>query len=119
MDPSPAMLEVARKGPGAGRVRWIHTPYGPVEAWLEVVAVEGDRVRFQGHNVFIDSGEHVVAPSTLRFRSAAEISRSLERAGFVVEHMYGDWRRGPLKPESLSIVTIARRSGPFPEGQRR
>lgn len=29
------------------------TPHGPVETWLEVVLVERDRVRLQGHNVFL------------------------------------------------------------------
>lgn len=66
----------------------LETPYGPVETWIEVVAVEPDRVRIEGHNVFVTSGELVVAPSTLRFRSAEEIARSLERTGFVVERMY-------------------------------
>lgn len=59
----------------------------------------------------------IVAPSTLRFRNPEEIARSLERTGFAVEHMYGDWRRGPLTPESLSIVTIARREGRAADGQ--
>lgn len=187
VDPSPAMLAVAKRAPGAERVRWIQgdasalgktdreigadlalmtgnvaqvflddeawestlrflhaairpgghlafdsrnpaarewerwtkenthqrleTPFGPVETWLEVVAVDGDLVRIEGYNRFLESGELVVAPSTLRFRRAEEISDSLERAGFAVEHMYGDWRRGPLKPESASIVAIARRKG--------
>jgi len=47
VDPSPAMLAVAQRGPGAGNVRWI---------------------------------------------------------------TYGDWGRGPLQPESRSIVTVARRA---------
>lgn len=89
----------------------LQTPHGLVKTWLEVVAVEGGLVCIEGHNVFVQQGEHVVAPSTLRFRSAEELSESLARAGFAVEHMYGDWRRGPLRPESLSIVTIARRDG--------
>lgn len=156
IDPSPAMLAVARRGRGADKVRWIQgdaaalgamgadlalmtgnvaqvflddevwesalrslpsalkpggrlafdsrnpgvrewerwtkestyqrleTPDGPVETWIEVVAVEGDLVRVEGHNLFVLSGELIVAPSTLRFRSAAEIAQSLERTGFVL-----------------------------------
>lgn len=183
VDPSPAMLAVARRGQGAERVRWVQgdapalqpigadlalmtgnvaqvflddeawdaalrslhaalraggslafdgrnpaareweqwtkantcqrleTPHGPVETWLEGVAVEEDRVRLEGHNLFLATGETIVAPSTLRFRTAEELVRSLERAGFVVEAMYGDWRRSPLTPESRTIITIARRDG--------
>lgn len=44
---------------------------------------------------------NIVAPSMLRFRSP-------ERAGFVVEHMHGDWSCGPLTAESRPIVTVAR-----------
>lgn len=82
-----------------------------METWLEVVAVEEDRVRLEGHNLFLATGETVVAPSTLHFRTAEELVRSLERAGFVVETMYGDWCCGPLTPESRTIVAIARRDG--------
>lgn len=46
---------------------------------------------------------------TLRFRSAEEASESLSRAGFAVEEMCGDSRKGPVKPESRSIISVARR----------
>lgn len=86
------------------------TPRGPVETWLEVAAVDGNLVRIEGCNLFVNSDELIVAPSTLRFRSADEISRSLANTGFIVENMYGDWRRGPLTSGSLSMVTIARKA---------
>ena len=167
VDPSPAMLAVARNGPNASKVQWIQgdastleaigadlalmtgnmaqvflddeawestcgpsiLPFGrggrlaftaaiPVpgsgrgglrehtpaagdahragrDLWIEVVAAERGRVRLEGHNRFLDTGELIVAPSSLRFGSAAEIARSLEETGFVVEQMSGDWRPGP------------------------
>ena len=181
VDPAPAMLAVARRAPGAERVRWVEgdasalgtpeadlltmtgnvaqifledaewaatlraigaalrpggilafesrnpadrawerwnreatyerfdSPNGPMESWLEVIAVGDDRVRFVGHNVFDDTGEVLVVESELRFRSRAELTDSLTAAGFAVAEVYGDWQRGPLIDTSRVMVFVARR----------
>lgn len=181
MDPSPAMLAVARAQPGAEQVRWvegdsaalgtadadlvvmtgnvaqiflddadwdatlrhiyaalrpgghlafesrnpddrawerwnreatyerIESPNGPMECWLELVGVTGERVRFEGHNVFTETGEDVIAGSELRFRTRDEIAASLAAAGFAVEQVYGDWECGPLTGASREMVFLARR----------
>jgi SAM-dependent methyltransferase len=88
----------------------IDSPHGPMECWLELVSVEHGRVRFEGHNVFTATGEVVVASSELRFRSLAELTDSLINAGFTVEHLYGDWDRGPVISTSRVMVVIARRN---------
>lgn len=90
----------------------IDSPFGPMECWLELVSVSAgeDRVRFEGHNVFLDTGETVVASSELRFRTQAELTGSLTRAGFTVEHLYGDWERGPLTSSSRPMVFVAKRA---------
>lgn len=85
------------------------SPHGPMECWLEVVGVEPDRVRFVGHNVFLDTGEDVVASSELRFRGLAEQRACLSGAGFDVEQVYGDWERGPVTSASRVFVFVARR----------
>ncbi|CAM3536742.1 Methyltransferase domain-containing protein [Deinococcus saxicola] len=84
---------------------------GPMESWLEVVDVQPGRVQFSGHNVFLQTGETVVVDSELRFRSQREITESLEQAGFIVEDVHGDWRRGPVTSESRVMVFVARRGG--------
>ncbi len=87
----------------------LDTPHGPVECWLEVLGVAPGRVRLQGHNRFTATGEEVAVGSELRFRSQAELSGSLAGAGFVVEHVYGDWQRGPVVDTSRIMVFVARR----------
>lgn len=83
------------------------SPNGRVECWLEVIHVCDRTVRMLGHNRFLDSGEVIVAASELRFRTLTEISQSLREAGFHIEHVYGDWRRGPLTQESRAMIFIA------------
>ena len=81
-----------------------------MECWLELIGVENGRVRFEGHNIFTATGEEVVAGSELRFRSLAELTDSLTSSGFTVEHVYGDWDRGPVTGARRVMVFIARRN---------
>jgi SAM-dependent methyltransferase len=86
------------------------SPFGPVEEWLEVVSADEGRVRMHGHNVFTVTGEVVVVDSELRFRSLDEITDSLIKAGFRLEHVFGDWMHGPFVRTSRFMVIIARRT---------
>ena len=88
----------------------IDSPHGPMECWLELISVGDGRIRFAGHNVFISTGEVVVASSELRFRSLAELTNTLVNSGFTIEHVYGDWDRGPIASISRVMVFIARRN---------
>jgi len=67
------------------------------------------RVSFEGHNIFLSTGEVVVAKSELRFRSLEELTDTLTDAGFTVEHVYGDWKKGPLLSTSRVMIFVARR----------
>lgn len=87
----------------------LETPHGPVETWLEVVGKANGRVHFVGHNLFKNSGEDVVATSTLRYRSHAEISASLQETGFTVVEVYGSWEKRPFEQTSRMMIFIARR----------
>lgn len=88
------------------------TPSGPLEEWLELVSVGDGRVHFQGHNVFLATGEVLVIDSVLRFRSLEELQRSLAATGFTVEEVYGDWHGNSLTDTSPLIVIVARRNEP-------
>lgn len=85
------------------------TPYGEMECWLELVSVQDGRVHFRGHNIFTQTGETLVIDSTLRFRTAQEIRKSLEQAGFQIKHVYGGWHHEPLSSQSRIMVFVAQR----------
>jgi SAM-dependent methyltransferase len=87
------------------------SPNGPMESWVELVSVRDGRVSFDGHNVFISTGELVVVKSELRFRSLEELTLTLTDAGFTVEHVHGDWNKGPLLSTSRVMIFVARRGG--------
>jgi SAM-dependent methyltransferase len=87
-----------------------HTRHGPLEEWLELVSVGDGKVCLDGHNLFADTGEVMVVRSELRFRSQTELTESLSHIGFIVEHVYGDWNRGPVTDTSRVLVFIARRN---------
>jgi SAM-dependent methyltransferase len=84
------------------------SPSGPMESWLGLVSVGEGQVSFEGHNVFLAAGEDVVVKSELRFRTLEEFRRSLADSGFIVEHVYGDWSRGPLLNTSRVMIFVAR-----------
>jgi SAM-dependent methyltransferase len=83
LDIVPAMLERARQKAGG----------------LPVIATR----RWQGG----DGQEHVHrAPLALRFSDAHEFTALLRACGFTVVAQYGDYDRGPLTPESTTLVTV-------------
>lgn len=53
-----------------------------VEDWVEVTAVDGERVTFQSPTIFHSDGVRIESTSTLRFRGKDSLRESLERAGF-------------------------------------
>ena len=87
------------------------TPFGPLECWLDVVEVgENSRtVKFEATNIFQDTGETLIIDSTLRFRTAAETTLSLQQAGFSVERIYGDWHKKPFAPADPIMVFVAKK----------
>lgn len=87
----------------------INSPYGPMTCWLELVNVENGRVHFKAYNIFKATGEVLIASSELRFRNFAELTDSLNNSGFTIEHVYGDWHRGPVTSTSRVLVIVARR----------
>ena len=87
----------------------IDSPHGPMSCWLDVLHVGTRSVVFEGHNIFTETGEELVARSELRFRTLLEVTNSLVAAGFTVEHVYGRWDRSPFQESSPLMIFVARR----------
>lgn len=81
---------------------------GTVTTWIEPTSVAEGRVTLEGHNV-LEGGEHIAAPSTLRFRSRRQVETSLTTAGFEVVEVWGDWDRGAASSGSAELIFLGRR----------
>ncbi len=93
--------------PQASRRRVRDAAVGPVEVWFQELEVDGDLVRYEIHYLFGRSGEELVSHTELRFRTRAELSRSLSDAGFSVESVFGDWDGRPADAASRELIFVA------------
>ena len=107
---NPAAREWASWTPQASRRRFRHPALGQVEVWYQLTGVRGDLVSSEVHYRFAASGDHLVSANRLRFRTRAELARSLAEAGFSVERVFGDWDRRPVGPERPELIFVAARS---------
>jgi len=82
---------------------------GPIDWWTEVHDVRDGVVRFANHYRFEATGEVLVSEAALRFRTRDELTSSLDRAGFDIERIDGDWSGGPADETSPEHVVVARR----------
>lgn len=99
--------------PERTRNSYPHPDGGQFTSWVESVSVdesdpEGILETHRGVSEYPDGtrGEDL---ETLRFRPLGRLIEPLERAGFVVERLYGDWSRGPLVEDSVEYIVVARR----------
>ncbi|WP_020659873.1 class I SAM-dependent methyltransferase [Amycolatopsis benzoatilytica] len=77
--------------------------------WWEVESAEDGVVTFTETVGELDRTTPLRADrATLRFLDVDPLNAALRRAGFAVEHQYGDFSGGPLTETSQSIVTVAR-----------
>ncbi|CAN5748456.1 class I SAM-dependent methyltransferase [soil metagenome] len=81
--------------------------HGPIDWYYKLLGIENNRVRYQLHFHFIDSGEKITSTDELIFRSQEELTKFLENAGFEIEAVYGDWDGSPATPESEEMIFVA------------
>jgi SAM-dependent methyltransferase len=78
---------------------------GRVESWIDVTEVDGDLMTYRRTYVIAADGSTLTSDSTRRFRSRAEIDRSLRSAGYTVP----DVRDAPDRP-GREWVFVAQKS---------
>jgi hypothetical protein len=82
---------------------------GRVETWCELHGVQDGIVSCTNHYVFAATGEELVSPNRLRFRTKEELIESLADAGFAIEQVYGDWDRRPAGPTTGELIVVSGR----------
>lgn len=105
---NPAVREWEEWTPAETRERLEVTGLGTVDVHYAIASVSGALVTFETHCRFAD-GDHVIAPSTLRFMDQRELTAFLAEAGFTDLSWFGDWDRSRFGPTSPEIIVIAGR----------
>lgn len=86
------------------------TAAGPLTEWLDVVGIDDQgNVTYDAHNVFEETGEHLMIRDTLAFRTRDQIAADLETVGLTVRQTYGGWHRQPLGDGARVMVFEATR----------
>ena len=81
---------------------------GPIDTWTEVHDVRDDVVTFTNRYRFAD-GDELTSDARLRFRTCAELTASLQGAGFEVERIDGWWDGRPADATAPEHIVVARR----------
>jgi SAM-dependent methyltransferase len=86
----------------------VHDPHaGPIETWTRVDDARDGVVEYSLGYRFTRTGDEIVVPNALSFRTEAELRASLDDAGFVVESIVGDWDGSVVTPASPELIVTA------------
>jgi hypothetical protein len=85
------------------------TKHGRVHWWHTITSRVGNRLSYDLHFRFVDSGEVITSSNSLAFRSPAQIGADLMDAGFRIVAIYGDWEARPFAEEDSEMIYVAQR----------
>src|SRR5215217_6920245 len=100
-----------RWNPAESRRRVVLADGSVVLMWSEVTDLADDLVTSCQHYAFAD-GKELFSVVTLRWRSEAEVTSSLQETGFSVERVYGGWRGEPVTNGDGELIVVARKEKP-------
>ena len=108
---NPEAMHLDAWDPESTRETQPHPDGGEFTSWLEVAGIEhddaeGDLITAHGHHMYPD-GRHVVAEETLRYRPLHVLRESVEKAGFIIKEVWGDWDRSEVDDESPELIVLA------------
>lgn len=89
-------------------LRTVSTDDGPVELWHETLEVSLPQVTYATYDKNLATGAEACTQETLAFRDAQALTASLDRAGYDVVSILGDWTRAPVTDTSPEVIAIAR-----------
>ncbi len=90
-------------------LRVVETDQGPVEFWHETTNVDLPLVTYSTTDYNTRTGCSSTSLDTLAFRDETGLRTSLTEAGFAVRDMYGDWDRGPVRPDCPELIVVAQK----------
>lgn len=90
-------------------LRTVETPEGAVEFWHETAEVDLPLVSYDTLTRNLRTGQGTATRDILAFRDEPVLRRTLKRAGFDIEHVYGDWDRTAPAADSPELIVIARK----------
>jgi SAM-dependent methyltransferase len=90
-------------------LRTVETPDGAVEFWHQTVAVGLPRVSYDTLTRNLRTGEATAHRDVLAFRDERALRTALERSGFAVDRVYGDWDGTKPTGACPELIVIARR----------
>ncbi len=91
------------------RRKFKNTIAGPVEWWFKTLEIKDERLQYELHYFFVNSGEEVVSTNELVFRSQDEIKRALFENGFIVKVVYGNWDGSLANEKNPEMIFVAER----------
>jgi SAM-dependent methyltransferase len=80
-----------------------------VHWWVTPLEINGNRVIYKLHYFFVESKEEITSINELIFRSKAEITTDLEKTGFIVDKIYGDWDWSEADANSPEFIFVAKK----------
>ena len=89
------------------RRKVIDSVAGPIEVWSEIIDIKDRKVTTDIHYLFTKTGEELLSRNELIFRSREEITQSLEKTGFSIENIYGNWDWSFANNESPEFIFVA------------
>ncbi len=78
-------------------------------SWVQTFEIADGIVRFDAFTLFEDTGETIVAPGALRFRTEPELRASLATAGFAEPDVMGAWDGREVGSASPELIVVARK----------
>lgn len=90
-------------------LRTVITPDGEIEFWHEIVSAELPLVAYDTFTKNLRTQERQVNRDVLAFRDEHALRSSIERVGFVVTDVLGNWDGSPVDEKSAELIVIASR----------
>lgn len=85
----------------------IDPKFGKINWWVELQEIKNNRIIYENHYFFENSKEESISINELIFRQKEEVVAFLQKAGFEIENIYGNWDKSLASRESPEFIFVA------------